>query len=115
MITELGYFLKWVWHYKGKNGGPIRVIVLLELGFSKKPKRQGNKIVVIVPYLLSLLPKPVISRYHVYLNNLFVSNILIRYLRLHRWAAISTYYKDSGIFKELIDLKTEDSKKDCLP
>ena len=79
VIAELGYFLKWVQYYKGKNGGPVGVIVPPELGFSKKPKRQGNKTAAVVPHLLGLLPKPVIGRYHVYLDNLFVSDILIRY------------------------------------
>ena len=58
------------------------VIVPPELGFSAtKPKRDGNKTAAVVPYLLNLLPKPLIGRYHVYLDNLFTSDVLIRYLR----------------------------------
>ena len=70
---------------------------------------------IVVPYLLSLLLKLIINQYYVYLNNLFILDILIKYLRLYRQAVISTYYKDLRIFKELVDLKTEDSKKDYLP
>ena len=70
---------------------------------------------IVVPYLLSLLLKLIINQYYVYLNNLFILDILIKYLRLYRQAVISTYYKELRIFKELVDLKTEDNKKDYLP
>jgi hypothetical protein len=93
----------------------VGVKVPPELGITTKPKREGNKTAAVVPHLLNLLPKPVIGRYHVYLDNLFTSDVLIRYLRSCGWAATGTCRKDSGIFQELYDLKTKDSKSDTIP
>jgi hypothetical protein len=97
VIAQSGYFLRWIWHYKGKKGGLVGVKVPKELGYSKKPKREGNKTAAVVLHLLGLLPYPIHGRYHVYLNNLFVSDVLIKYLRSRGWAATGTCQKDSGI------------------
>ena len=81
VIAQSGYFLRWIWHCKGKKGGPVGVQVPAELGASKKPKKEGNKTAAVVPHLLGLLPPPAYGRYHVYLDNLFVSDVLIKHLR----------------------------------
>ena len=38
VIAQGGFFLQWIWHAKGKSGGPVRVIVLPELGGLKSRK-----------------------------------------------------------------------------
>jgi hypothetical protein len=115
VIAQSGYFLRWIWHCKGKKGGPVGVEVPAELGASKKPKREGNKTAAVVPHLLGLLPPPAYGRYHVYLDNLFVSDVLIKYLRSRGWAATGTCRKDAGIAQKLYDLKAKDTKSDTLP
>jgi len=64
---------------KIKNG-LIRVYTLKELRGTIKARKGGNKTQVIVLHLIRRLLKPFIRlRYHVFLNNLFVSTKLVEY------------------------------------
>ena len=76
----------------------------------------GNKTAAIVAYLLGLLPvhtDP--GRYIVYLDNLFTSLPLLKYLRNKGWGATRTARTNSGILKEYVDLKAADKKSDQIP
>ena len=67
-------------------------------------------------HLLGLLPfRTDARRYIVYLDNLFVSLPLLKYLRSQGWGATGTARKGSGILQEYVDIKTNDSKKDQIP
>jgi hypothetical protein len=72
IVAQKGYILSWLWHSKGS--GPVGIKVPSALG--------RNKTAATVPYLLQLLPKrPPNSPYIVWLDNLFSSTKLFRYLR----------------------------------
>ena len=107
VIAQSGYFLQWIWHAKGKTGGPVGVKVPRDLGGSEKGTG-GNKTAAVVPHLLSLLLEPSEGRYTVYLDNLFTSDILIKHLRSRGWAAAGTCRKDAGILQEYVDMKSAD-------
>ena len=82
VIAQSGYFLQWVSHTKRKSGGLVRVRIPPELRGSRIGKGQaGNKTAAVIPYLLNLLPDPPFGRSTVYLDNLFVSDTLLMYLR----------------------------------
>jgi hypothetical protein len=103
--------LQWLWHAKGKGNGPIRVLTPPELG--SKNGKGGNKTAAVVSHLLGLLPYT--RRYVVYLDNLFVSQPLLRYLRSKGWGATGTARTNSGILKEYVDIKAADKKRDQIP
>lgn len=67
----------------------------------KKPK-ELNPTQAVVPALLKQLPK---GTYHVYLNNLFTSNELFKYLQKEEFAATSTCKITSGVIKDIVTLK----------
>ena len=83
----------------------------IELGGSKKGIG-GNKTAAIVAHLLGLLPT---GRYIVYLDNLFTSLPLLKYLRSRGWGATGTARTNSGILKEYVDLKAADKRSDQIP
>ena len=63
----------------------------IELGGSKKGRTGGNKTVAVVAYLLGLLPfRTDTGQYVVYLDNLFTSHPLLKYLRNRGWGATGT-------------------------
>ena len=69
-----------------------------------------------VAYLLGLLPvRTDPGRYIVYLDSLFTSLPLLKYLRNKGWGATGTARTNSGILKEYVDLKTMDKRKDQIP
>ena len=87
----------------------------IELGGLKKGTG-GNKTAAIVAYLLGLLPFRIDpGRYVVYLDNLFTSLPLLKYLRSRGWGATGTARTNSGILKEYVDLKAMDKKRDQMP
>ena len=90
VIAQDGYFLQWVWHAKGAGKGPVGVPMPIELGGSKRGAG-GNKTAAVVAYLLGLPPfRTDPGRYVVYLDNLFTSLPLLKYLRNKGWGATGT-------------------------
>jgi hypothetical protein len=76
-----------------------------ELSGTIKAGNGGNKIQVVVLYLIKRLPKPPKgSRYHVYLDNLFVSTCFVQYTRSQGVAITGTCRTTGGVIKELLDL-----------
>ena len=115
VIAQDGYFLQWVQHTKGAGKGYVGVPTPPELGGSKNGIG-GNKTAAIAAYLLGLLlfyTDP--GRYIVYLDNLFTSLPLLKYLRSRGQGATRTAYTNSGILKEYVDLKAMDKKRDQIP
>jgi hypothetical protein len=114
-IAQRGFMLKWVWHRPGKKNGPIGVKTPKELGGTKTGKG-GNKTQAVVVHLLEQLPRrdPPYA-YHVYLDNLFVSEKLLELLRSLGYAATGTCRTNSGVLSELIELKSKDRGQNEMP
>jgi len=106
-VAQKGYILSWLWHSKGT--GPR--------GIGKVPCALGcNKTAATVPHLLGLLPKRTTeSPYIVWLDNLFSSTKLFRYLRQLGYGATGTARTNSGICAEFVNRKQVDKKKDDIP
>jgi hypothetical protein len=103
-IAQRGYTLQTNWHRLGSKFGPVRVEVLCKL--------EGNKTQAVVLYLLKKLPP---ASYYVTLNNLFVSNKLLKVLRSRGFAATGTCRTNAGVILELINIKKNDKGPDELP
>ena len=97
-IAQRGYILNVIFHKNGK--GPIS---------SKVPKGSGiNPTQAVVVNLLKTLPDPPIGptlRYCVWLDNLFSSTTLFTYLQSLGYSATGTCRTNSGISKDLVDIK----------
>jgi len=66
----------------GIKNGPVRVCTPRELRGTIKARKGGNKTQAVVLHLIGRLPKPLTGlRYHVFLDNLFVSTKLVEYAR----------------------------------
>jgi len=64
---------------RNKNG-LVRVYIPHKLRGTIKARKGGNKMQVIVLYLIRQLLKPLIQlRYHIFFNNLFISTKLAKY------------------------------------
>ncbi|KJZ69679.1 hypothetical protein HIM_10926 [Hirsutella minnesotensis 3608] len=104
--AQRGYFLSWIWHLPkqamGSAAEPIR---------RKKPGNNDqiylNPTQSVVPALIKLLPE---QPYHVFLDNLFSSPNLFVALRRRGVGATGTARTNSGIDKELVQWKADDSK-----
>jgi hypothetical protein len=83
----------------------LGVYTLRELGGTIKAGNRGNKIQVVVLYLIKRLPKPPEgSGYYIYLNNLFISTRFIQYARTQGVAITGTCRITGRVIKELFDL-----------
>ena len=109
-IGQRGFLSQWAWHKPGSKFGPVGVKTPIELGGSVSGKG-GNKTQAIVIHLLERLPP---ARYHVYLDNLFTSNSLIKVLRSYRFRATGTCQTNTGVILELINIKKNDKGKDKI-
>jgi len=105
VVADEGYVLAWIYHQRGK--GPLNVKVPKELG--------SNKTATVVADLLDQLPKQPGYAYGVFLDNLFTSHKLLLYLRKRGYGATGTARSNSGIYKEFVQLKTQDKKRDKIP
>lgn len=97
-IAQEGYILHWIWHQKVK--GPVGI---------KPPNRRLNKTDSVVISCLEILPK---QPYCVWLDNLFVSNSLLHYLRQNGYGAAGTARTNSGMAEELVKKKNEEKTRD---
>ena len=100
-VAELGYFLYWFWHARGK--GPQGVECPKEL--------KQNKTAAVVPCLLNKLPKDL--QYGVYLDNLFTSTPLLKYLYEQGYGATGKARMNAGIHVDLVEKKKSD-KNDII-
>lgn len=84
-----------------------------ELGSTKKGKG-GNKTQAVVLSLLDRLPPPPAgSRYHIFLDSLFVSTRIIEYARIQGYRITGTCRDNSRVIQELLNLKKSD-KNDVI-
>lgn len=114
-VAQQGFVICWNWHIPGERNGPVGIKTPVELGGTKKTGKGGNKTQAVVIALLQRLPQPPAGfRYHCYLDNLFVSTKLLLYARKLGFSLTGTCRTNSGIVKDLIDLKVSD-KDDHIP
>jgi len=98
----------------GDKNGPVGVRTPRELGGTIKARKGGNKTQAIVLHLIKrLLKPPTGSRYHVFLDNLFVSTKLVEYARAQGIGVTSTCKDNKGVVQELLDFKKL-NKKDVI-
>jgi hypothetical protein len=102
-LGQRGFLLQWNWHRPGSKFGPVKVKI--------PPSLKGNKTQAVVLHLLKQLPP---AQYHVYLNNLFTSYVLIKLLRSEGFGATGTYKTNTGVISELIDIKKNNKGKDKM-
>jgi hypothetical protein len=114
-IACLGFILCWNWHIPGAGNGPVDTPTPPELGGVKRSGKGGNKTQAVVLKLLQRLPDPLTGYgYHVFLDNLFVSSKFVAFARQLGFGVTGTCRTNSGIIKELLDLKKSD-KNDVIP
>ncbi len=104
VVADEDYVLAWIYHQRGKE--PLNVKVSKEL--------ESNKTVTMIADLLDQLPKQSDYAYEVFLDNLFTSHKLLLYLRKRGYEAIDTARSNSEIYKEFVQLKTQDKKRDKI-
>jgi hypothetical protein len=121
VIAQSGFFIRWLWHFKGSNydaldRGPRRkrgrpstqereaasreAVALTQLG-----NTQG-----VVISLCDMLPK---QTYHVFVDNLFSTPRLFRKLRDQGYGATGTARPNCGIHKDLKSDKALDILGRC--
>ncbi|KAG5747638.1 hypothetical protein H9Q70_009698, partial [Fusarium xylarioides] len=105
-IAEGGYFLNWLWH------SPQHILTSSQLHLQFQASSADNTITLnptqsVVVSLLNTLRK---ATYHVFLDNLFSSPNLFRVLREQGFAATGTLRLNSGVHRDLVELKTLDRK-----
>jgi hypothetical protein len=101
----------WNWHKPGEKNGPVGVKTPVELGGTKRDGKGGNRTQAVVLKLLERLPG---KGYHCFMDNLFVSERFLEFLRSKGYGATGTCRTNSGVITELIDLKKKD-KGDTIP
>ena len=95
VIAQDGIFLRWLWHEPGK--GPI--------GLTPSTQLQGARVTPtqrVVISLLELLPR---TSYHIFLDNLFSSPELFKYLYDNGIGASGTARINCGIHEDLVAAK----------
>lgn len=116
-IAQINFLLRWNFHTPGEGNGPIGVLTPIELGGTKKGKG-GNKTQAVAAKLLLGLPPPInpeTNYYHCSTDNLFNSIKFLTYMRSKGIGITGTCRTNSGIYTELIKLKTTDRTKDIIP
>ncbi|KAG5804466.1 hypothetical protein H9Q71_010955 [Fusarium xylarioides] len=103
-IAEGGYFLNWLWH------SPQHILTSSQLRLQFQATSADNTITLnptqsVVVSLLNTLRK---ATYHVFLDNLFSSPNLFRVLRKQGFTATGTLRLNSGVHRDLVELKTLD-------
>lgn len=95
VIAQDGIFLRWLWHEPGKGA----------IGLTPSTQLQGVRITPtqrVVVSLLQLLPP---ASYHIFLDNLFSSPELFKYLYDNGIGASGTARINCGIHEELVTAK----------
>jgi hypothetical protein len=122
VIAQAGFFIQWLWHYKGSNYGAIsRESRRKEGGYNPSEKREqaGNKEASFLPLsntsgvVLSLCKSLPTQTYHVFVENLFSTPPLFRKLRDHGYGATGTARPNCGIHKDLKRDKALDKLGNC--
>ena len=107
MVANIGYILHWIYHQKGK--GPWNCILVKGLNLTAS----------VVVRILDILPKDIKlgsnPRYHVFLDNLFVSYKLLIELCCRNIRATGTARSNLGVIKDLLELKLMDKKENTMP
>jgi hypothetical protein len=102
VVAQRGYFLQWVFHMPGVNGGPVGV-----------PKMEPlNPTQSVVPFLMKKLPNWEEGRYHVFMDNLFTSTPLLEYLHRCRIGASGTAKEGAGLHQDIVTLNRSEKGKD---
>ena len=95
VLASDAYFYSWIFHLK--QSGPVCAL-------SKAYK--GNSTQGVVVYLTNSLPKNPQFPYTIWLNNLFTSLKLLKYLRSINIGAAGTARLNSGISSKLLSIKS---------
>ncbi|CZT42026.1 uncharacterized protein RSE6_01854 [Rhynchosporium secalis] len=102
-------------HMPGAGNSPVDTKTPPELGSSKRSGKGGNKTQAVVLKLLRRLPLPLTGYgYHCFLDNLFISVKFVSFARSQGFGVTGTCRTNSGIVKELLELKKSD-KNDVIP
>jgi hypothetical protein len=104
-IAQQGFQLLWNWHIPGENNGPVGVKTPVELGGTKAQGKGGNKTQAVAFKLLERLPG---KGYHCFMDNLFISERFLEFLRSEGYGATGTCRSNAGVITELLDLKKQD-------
>lgn len=110
-IAQRGFLLIWNYHAPGKGGGPLDTPCPPELGGHPRTGKGGNKTQAVALKLLERLPK---KSYHLWMDNLFISERFLELLRKRGFGGIGTCRTNSGVIQELLDIKAGD-KNDTIP
>jgi hypothetical protein len=87
------------------------VKILIELGGTKKDKNNRNKTQAVAFSLLEHLPR---KEYYCFIDNLFISERFLEFLRKQRYSATGICYTNSRVITELIDLKNSNKRNKLL-
>lgn len=97
VVAQDGIFLRWLWHEPGK--GPVGIPTERQLGRKDLHLTPTQRVVIA---LLKLLPN---TSYHVFLDNLFTSPDLFKYLYDIGIGASGTARMNCGIHEDLVAVK----------
>jgi hypothetical protein len=84
---------------------PIRIKTPVELNRSKAQGKNSNKTQAIIYKLLEHFPG---KDYYCFMDNLFISENFLEFLRSNSYNTTGICYTNAGIIMELIDLKKKD-------
>ena len=110
VIAQRGYFYSWFWDPPGGYPHRLQRYFLKDYEF---PKTQA----VVIGLVNSLPPVRIRSNYHVFADNLFTMERLIRYLRQRNigYTGTSRQPQHSGFKSKLHELYKADRDKDKIP
>jgi len=121
VIAQAGFFIRWLWHFKGSNYDALDRGPRRKRGRPSTQEREaagkeaaaliqlGNTQGVVIS-LCDMLPK---QTYHVFVDNLFSTPPLFRKLRDHGYGATGTARPNCGIHKDLKRDKALDKLGRC--
>jgi hypothetical protein len=121
VIAQEGFFIRWLWHFKGSNYHALSRGPRRKRGRPSTQEREaaskeaaaltqlGNTQGVVIS-LCDMLPK---QTYHVFVDNLFSTPPLFRKLRDHGYGATGTARPNCGIHKDLKRDKALDKLGRC--
>lgn len=115
-LAEHGFLITFNFHEPGEKRGPVDTRTPVSLGGTKKAGNGGNKSQAVALKMAKTLPDQKSNKYHLFMDNLFMSTNFAEVLRKEGFGCTGTAnLKGSGIIEELAEIKRKDDKKDALP